>query len=73
MNDSFNYHDCGTSIKDFDDVYNTPKCGDAIASLDDVLNAPSCDGNLSTLNDITGILGYRVTVGKHICDLDPVD
>lgn len=73
MNDSFNQHDCGTSIKDFDDVYNTPKCGDAIASLDDVLNAPSCDGNLSTLNDITGILWYRVPVGKHICELDSVD
>ena len=72
MNDSFSQYDCGTSIKDFDDIYNTPKCGDAIASLDGVLNAPSCDGNLSTLNDITGILGYKVPVGKHICELDPV-
>lgn len=73
MNDLFSQHDCGTSIKDFDDIYNTPNCGGAIVSLDDVLNAPGCDGNLSTLNGITGVLGYRVPVGKHICELDPVD
>lgn len=73
MNDLFSQHDCGTSIKDFDDIYNTPNCGDAITSLDDILNAPGCDGNLSMLNDITGVLGYRVPVGKHICELDPVD